>query len=304
MTGTNVYKNYTATLAELYRREISAATDIGEITLGVSRKDEASFLKTFSVALVGFAAVAGLALLIINPFKSGSDFPEYVPETAPKPIVTPNTQYVQIQLIEFEDAPENLEILPSLYNGGDKAEESAAAVSPEITPAPVKPETAVPPKAAAPKPVAATPAKPAAPKPAPKAAPAAAKPALYSIKVDGITPSEYARIKELSGMINITADRLTEHRNMWALYIPSSGTGMFIEGEEVLPLSYYASKEDALKAAEEKAERGELSILKQESVRSDLFNVSLCCMELDNAKQLAQKSGITDKIFQLRRRQL
>jgi hypothetical protein len=284
MISTNVYKNYTATLTDLYRRELSAAADIGEITLSTSQKEEASFLKTFLTAAFCFAVIAGLTLYIVNPFKKETVFPEYKPEV-PKPIVSPNTQYVQIQVIEFEDAPEDLEILPSLYN---KPDETAPRAANDVPPKPAvtasKPVTATP----QPKPVQSKPALPPS--------------VLYSVRIDGVSPEEYTRIKGLSGSANITADKLTEYANMWALYVPASGTGMFIEGSEVLPLTYYSTKETAIAAAEKKAEAGEVSILKQETVQNDLYNVTLCCLELDSARLLAQQTGITDKIFQLRRR--
>jgi hypothetical protein len=301
MTGTNIYKNYTATLSDLYRQEVNiVSADLGEITLSTSQKDEASFLKIFLVALTGFAAAAGLILLMVNPFKKEPDFPEYAPETAVKPIITPNTQYVQIQLIEFEDSPENLEILPSLYNRDDTAAPQVDAKPPDNT-APDK--TASPVKTAEPAKIAPKQTAPVVQKLNTSANKGVPKPALYSIKVDGISLFDYNRLKEIAGgKVNITADRTVEHINMWALYVPAAGTGMFIEGSEVLPISYYDSKENAVRAAEEKADRGEPSIIKMESVQNDLYNVVLCCLELEIAKEAAQKSGITDKVFQLRRR--
>jgi hypothetical protein len=287
MISTNVYKNYTATLTDLYRRELSAAADIGEITLSTSQKDETSFVKTFLTAAFCFAVIAGLTLYIVNPFKKDTAFPEYKPEV-PKPIVSPNTQYVQIQVIEFEDAPEDLEILPSLYNKPEETAVPRAANNASVPPKPAV--TASKPTA---KPVS---------KPVVQAKPSVPPPVLYSVRIDGVASSDYTRIKELSGSANITADRLTEYASMWALYVPASGTGMFIEGSEVLPLTYYPTKEEAIAAAERKAEAGEVSILKQETVQNDLYNVTLCCLELDSARLLAQQTGITDKIFQLRRR--
>ncbi|MDR2104971.1 MAG: hypothetical protein LBP51_04360 [Deferribacteraceae bacterium] len=307
MIATNIYKNYTATLSELYRQEVNVVSpDLGEITLSTSQKEEASFLKTFLVALVGFAAAAAVTILIVNPFKAGSDFPEYTPDTLSKPIIAPNTQYVQIQLIEFEDSPADLEILPSLYSKDESAEiqpeqTMLTPTSPPdslITNKTVEPDKASPPiKSAAPK-------QTSPPPPVQRANPVKPpKPLLYSLKVDGISLSDYNRLKEVvGGKVNITADRSAEHINMWALYIPASGTGMFIEGSEVLPHSYYSSKEDAVKAAEEKADKGQASIIKMESVQNDLYNVALCCLELETAKEAAQKSGITDRVFQLRRR--
>jgi hypothetical protein len=283
MISTNVYKNYTATLTDLYRRELSAAADIGEITLSTSQKDETSFVKTFLTAMFCFAIIAGLTLYIVNPFKKETEFPEYKPEVQ-RPIVSPNTQYVQIQVIEFEDAPEDLEILPSLYN---KPEETAVPRASNSASAPPKPAVV---------------SKPAAAKPAVQSKPSVPPPVLYSVRIDGVSSSDYTRIKELSGSANITADRLTEYTNMWALYVPASGTGMFIEGSEVFPLTYHLTKEAAIAAAERKAEAGEVSILKLETVQNDLYNVTLCCLELDSARLLAQQTGITDKVFQLRRR--
>ncbi len=308
MIELNLFKNYKLSLAEAHKAYVADTevfvTDYKPIAAKSSWTKK--FLLTFLTATFVFALIATIVIIVINPFSKPPVVTQPVEDAlpqAPPPAGDPKSDYVRIQIIEFTDttAPE----APSTARRNTTPD---IEVLPSLAPAPVKQPTSAP-QAATPK-TETVPASPPAKKetkPAPPA-PAAAQaivPAvsLYSLQLDDATPAEYELLKNLAAEYN-TKVTLTgsNYRStpVWTVYIPKNGSGIFIENIEVAPEAAFSARSEAVRFAQ-KYGYGTV-IIKMEENTELCHNVEVCCMPMEEAKTYAQKSGITDKIFKLKKK--
>jgi hypothetical protein len=289
MLEVNLYQNHNLTLADIYRYQESLEVEY-DITPLASEKPLSfakKFLLIFVAALLSFALIATVFIIVYDPFYKP---PVYVDEVT-APVVTPPADplegYVKVQVIEFTPSNDNttapvrdttpdMEVLPSL------APADKAKPAPKPAAEPAKPTST------------ATPAKPAPIKPAP--APVVTT---YSLQVSGVSPAEYDILRNIAATHGVRASithDLSSIRTVWSVYTPSADTGVFIEDVEVAKLSEFDTRELAIKYAET---RGVSIIIRAESKSVALYDVELCCMSSNEAKISAQQSGITDKVFRV-----
>jgi hypothetical protein len=280
------------TLADIYRYQESLEVEY-DITPLIKKDESLSFAKKFALIFVAavlfFGLVATVVIVVYDPFYKP---PVYIDEVEP-PVITPPKDpmdgYVQVQVIEFvpsktdnstpiRNTTPDLEVLPSLAPKED--------VKP--TPLPAKPAPIKEEKPKAPPP---PPAKPAAkPTPAVKT---------YSLQISGINAIEYDTLQSIAASHGVKAaitQDLSTNQTVWSVYAPSAGTGLFIEDTEVVKLSEFNLRDEAIAYAEG---QGQAIIIRAENKTVANYNVELCCMNTDEAKICAQESGITNKVFRI-----
>jgi len=307
MIEINLYKNYKLSLADIYKSHIADSeilvTDYQPtpVKSGGTKK----FLLTFLTATFIFALIATAVIIVINPFNKPLsptmpfiEIPTAVPVTE-----DPDSNYVRIQIIEFADTSSGIsaaarnttpviEVLPSRSPVQGTTNQKTNSIAPAtqkpkittFTPPSTKPEIKTPP-----------------PSTTVLTAPLFS---LYSLQLDNATPLEYELFKNLTdtdAAITIQAESNYSSAIVWTVYLPKNGSGIFIEGVEVAPESSFTARTEAVNFAQ-KYESGTV-IIKMENKSYLNYNIKVCCMSLEDAKIYAQNSGVTDKIFKLKKEQ-
>lgn len=309
MLEINLYKNYKLTLADAHKEYfVGSEVVVAEKVSTVKIKSGSSGLKkvfmTFFTATFGFAIIAVLVLFVINLFKKPVATVDWIPEEIPVPVeieYDPDAKYIRIQVIEFADtAPTSaspaaarnttpdIEVLPPLT---EKKNSETDVVAPPVQQ--VKTETVRPPPPQKNREnTAAIHTEPSAP----------SLISLYSLLLDNATLSEYELLRNLAvtdGAVKVSADNRYTEIPVWTVYLPKNGSGVFIEGVEVAPDSSFADRAEAVSFAQKF--ESDTVIIKMDNKNYLSYNVKVCCVSLDDAKVFAQKSGITDKIFKLKK---
>ena len=314
MIDINLYKNYRLTLADVHKAYVAESEVFVTAYQAPSAQSSwiKKFLLTFLTATLVFALAAVAVIVILKPFSKPvmpvfiSDTPFTLPEEEPKP------EYIVVQAIEFAD-----DAVSSVVSGTKRDVTPNIEVLPAIAPIqeiPIPPKVnTVPPekqlKAEVPK---APPAKTggkstvaATPIPTAEAtiSPVTVR-ALFSLQLDNATQTEYELLKKMTSeydTVTVYAESKSRLIPIWRVYLPKRGSGIFIEGAEVAPESSFATQAEAVVFAQEYGSGTVIIRMENDSYLS--YNVRVCCMSNEEAKIYAQNSGITDKVFVLRKEQ-
>lgn len=310
MAEINLYKNFNLSLADIYNADVNSL-DIVEQNKAIPAKTGSikRFIITFFIAILIFAVVTAGVLFYLKTFSGvtwhkGSTVDSTTQETNPDPATT---GYVQIQVIEFagdSNTPDtgtqasHLEPMPVIVRPVEPQEPPSSTSSATLTerPVPVEPS-------AKPNEIPAVKTQPqAAKQPAIPAKPPVTVP-MYAIDVTGLTDSDYKVLKSLadSKQLKLTGSKETVAGKIWVVYKAQRGTGLFIEGVEVYPSNSFTSRAEALSYAENSTKSGETVLIKPQDSILESYSAKICCTDIDKAKLLAQESGITDKIFKIRK---
>lgn len=125
----------------------------------------------------------------------------------------------------------------------------------------------------------------------------------YSILFENIDEKQYNKVKEISGQNNTKLEVVDAYSNtysVWKVYEKSdTGSEMFGDNK-VNHIEDFLTQNDAVEYAKN---RNIDALIKQVGITEKTYTVKLCCSELNEAKQIAQKSNITDRIIKIVRAQ-
>lgn len=125
----------------------------------------------------------------------------------------------------------------------------------------------------------------------------------YSILFENIDENQYNKVKEISGQNNTKLEVVDAYSNtysVWKVYEKSdTGSEMFGDNK-VNHIEDFLTQNDAVEYAKN---RNIDALIKQVGITEKTYTVKLCCSELNEAKQIAQKSNITDRIIKIVRAQ-
>ncbi|MDR2869293.1 MAG: hypothetical protein LBV04_02475 [Deferribacteraceae bacterium] len=285
----NLLKTYNMSLTDIYKQMIDADAYDSQYVPSKGLTLPKKIFFTILTVLVSFGLIGALLVLAFDPFnKPPTPIVQLeVPVDVP-PIVPAPANYVQIQVLDFGD----LEI----------------AQQPEVETLPAQPASETPANT--------RPTPPARPRPTPPAQPRGTSP-YYAVTLSGATAGDYDIITSLAQASSAQAEVVDVRTTMemrWIVYTPQAGTGLAIANlwtngldtlpaglradMEVAPIRNFASREEAVAYANN---YGAVTIIFAETVEHPFYELRVCCMELEAAKLFAQRTGITDKVFQLRR---
>ncbi len=123
----------------------------------------------------------------------------------------------------------------------------------------------------------------------------------YAVLFENINEKQYNAIKKLNSYYNAKLniiDTYSNTYNVWKVYEQNEQGSELIDNTNVIHREDFLTKEDALEYASKKNIQ---AIVKQIEVNEKSYNIKICCMELDTAKTIAQKSNITDRIIKILR---
>lgn len=125
----------------------------------------------------------------------------------------------------------------------------------------------------------------------------------YSILFENIDEKQYNKVKEISEQNNTKLEVVDAYSNtysVWKVYEKSdTGSEMFGDNK-VNHIEDFLTQNDAIEYAKNKNID---ALIKQVGITEKTYTVKLCCSELNEAKQIAQKSNITDRIIKIVRAQ-
>lgn len=125
----------------------------------------------------------------------------------------------------------------------------------------------------------------------------------YSILFENIDEKQYNKVKEISEQNNTKLEVVDAYSNtysVWKVYEKSdTGSEMFGDNK-VNHIEDFLTQNDAVEYAKN---RNIDALIKQVGITEKTYTVKLCCSELNEAKQIAQKSNITDRIIKIVRAQ-
>ena len=314
MIDINLFKNYKLSLADVHRAYIEEhKVLVKEVKVYTNQNSLfKKFVLTFLTATVLFGLIAAAVIIIFNPFSKPPPPLAPRPETPIEEVVEvePESEYVMIQIIEFADT---VIASPSGISQPTRNLTPDIEVLPKLTQETVaKPETNMPIPQNQPSrqetvavttpPPARTDRKPAVTTPSPPVTqPAFSATPLYSLRLDNATPAEYEILNNLTaGYDKVTVQTESRYRftPVWRVYLPKSGSGIFIRGTEVAYESSFPTQAEAVLFAQK---YNDTVIINMENENDISYMVKVCCMSSEDAKVYAQKSGITDKIFLLKK---
>ena len=125
----------------------------------------------------------------------------------------------------------------------------------------------------------------------------------YSILFENIDEKQYNKVKEISEQNNTKLEVVDAYSNtysVWKVYEKSdTGSEMFGDNK-VNHIEDFLTQNDAVEYAKN---RNIDALIKQVGITEKTYTIKLCCSELEQAKQIAQKSNITDRIIKIVRAQ-
>jgi hypothetical protein len=304
----NLLRNYNVSLTDVYKN----LSEIEAFTPQYAPSQAASTLKKVFLTLitigVSFGLIGAILILLFDPFRPTMRYVQLDPEPVVVPdIVPPPPGYVQIQVLDFGfDMP--------MEGLGDDASQAAVESLPPIADNETAQVASAQVAQARPTPNRAN-NRPANRRPT-QDAPAAVPPEVapenptYAVVLASATPAEYDILSSLASTSGLTVEIASSNNTRetrWMVYVPEAGTGITInvpntlgimETLEVTPLRGFASRAEALAYAQS---HGGKTVIKAEEAVHPVYELRVCCMLIDDAKLFAQRTGITDKLFQLRR---
>lgn len=125
----------------------------------------------------------------------------------------------------------------------------------------------------------------------------------YSILFENIDEKQYNKVKEISGQNNTKLEVVDAYSNtysVWKVYEKSDTGSEMFGNNKVNHIEDFLTQNDAVEYAKN---RNIDALIKQVGITEKTYTVKLCCSELNEAKQIAQKSNITDRIIKIVRAQ-
>lgn len=293
MDEINLLKNYNLTLAEAHRREHPVVSAVDEESLLQTTNAKKNNIKLTAYIAIGAISLFLILVLVFEPFSAMQKEQIVSIEKRPIEIETvaePTPEYIQIEVLQFGE--ELVSVAP------DVTQTKNVDINSQSTPTPKEVPTGTP----AVKPAEANTTKAAAQSSTPaKADSKNISTPIYSLQVSGLNEAEYKIFKDAAKTNSLKMEYkiLNSSDNIvWSVYAVQEGTGVYIENSEVKFLSSFNNKDEAIAYATNNI-NGSKALIKQERQNQSSYSVNLCCTNLENAKKIAQKSGIGNKLINI-----
>lgn len=306
MHNLNLYSYYDKSLADINKAHLEIAQRKSKNETGPSKRVKITvpliFMLVIGVVIAGYMGFFREEAVV------------YTPPPAPPPDLRSEEEkqgYVQIQIFEFADEPaeQPKEFAAAAENNIEKDKNTEDAQVRNIAantenlktsdieklPAIRSSDTAKPDNK---KETAEN--KPAAVK---KPADTAAKPAViikeYSVLFENIDDKQYERVKALSGASDMNMNVVDAYSNtysVWKVYETDDSGDILIGDKRAVHREDFLTKDDAAAYA---AKENINAIIRQVGITDKTYTVKFCCGDIEKAKNLAQNSGITDRVIKI-----
>lgn len=287
MHNLNLYNYYDKSLADINKESLESLKYKPK-TQSKGGVDRRHFLALAIILLTGLGIANYLGI-----------FDEPIVETvqAPPPVDTRTEEekqgYVQIQIFEFDDAPVETISEPVAQNDNKaikSIDNKSIAMNNSDTVDKVNSDKQKKEQSAVDK-----------PKAEKSKAPAPAVIRKYAVLFEHISEKQYDKVKELSSKNKTKLEIVDTYSNtfsVWKLYEKNESGRQTIDGIPVTHVEDFLTQEDAVDFA---SKRNMQAVVRHVEVDEKSYTVRLCCTSLDKAKNIAQRSNITDRIIKIMR---